>query len=228
MENVFEAEHVKGTRHEPDTGPVQRSVDNPDIIVTCDGFRRKCQREYVLQISRIHILAHRADNSGTFSRDEPDFGRAADTVYLRHDFLVYRRSHLPPVGPEHLIAVVFFRIVGSRNHHPRHGLFQPYGITQLRSRPQAIEYIHIETIGRKHIRRYQRKFAAMVTVIMRNAKTGACNRMMFPDIIGKALRSHAHGVAVHPVRPGTHYPSKPSGTEFEVPVKRIFKRGRVP
>ena len=115
----------------------------------------------------------------------------------------------------------------SRNHYTGHGLFQPDGITEFRRRAQALENIYIETVRRKHIGGYERKFAAVVAVVMRYAQTGSVRPAGFPYIIGKSLCRHTYRITVHPVSAGSHYTAQTAGSEFKVLVKRIFKGGRV-
>ena len=210
--------------HQADARAMERRIGNLDVVVAGDAFRRKQQRQLAVEEGLVHF--------GTDALREGrliDFHlfHRGDLAHFGDDILVMRRDDLGAVLPEYLVAVVFLGIVRCRNHDARLALEIADGEAQFRRRPDIVEDIDMDVIGHQHAGRDLGEQLAVVPAVV-----GDDGRNLFPDkilleIVGKPLRGHGHGIAVHAVGAGAHHAAQSARSELERAVECIFQHFRI-
>ena len=139
MIHILESNTVQALRHETHSASVKRGIHEFQFRMTLAGFRGKHEGENVGKILLVHVLAHHLDGSAFLLCLETHLGRIRNLGNLGYYILVHRRCNLRSVRPEHLVSVVFLRIVGSRHHDSGNGPLEPDGIAEFRCRPDVVE-----------------------------------------------------------------------------------------
>ncbi len=131
---------------------------------------------------------------------------------------------LGAVAPICLIAIVFLRIMAGGDVHAALASEFADGETQLRSRTEAVEEIHLYAVGRENISHDFSELAAVVAHVVSNSHTdlGKIGESLV-EIVGQSLGGCTHGIYVHAVGACSHDAAQTTGAELEIFVERFDK-----
>ena len=203
---------------------MQRSVDNLQVGVPCASLRAQSERKNVAQVAFVHIGSHHIYLCAPLSGNKLHHRRLADLVHLCHDVLILGRCNLSAVAPEHLVAVVFLRVVRSGHHHAGGSALEADGVRKFGRRTNIVEKINVDAVGAHYVRGDPGELTAVIAAVEGHADAQVLSSgETAQHIVRKALRSHSYRVFVHAVGAGTHNAAKATGAEFKILVEGVLK-----
>ena len=139
---------------------------------------------------------------------------AAGLLRGRRDPRVDGRDDLGAVGPVHLEAVVFPRVVAGRDHQAGRGLQVADGEGQHGRRDRAARRQHAQPSAGQHRGGFGReRLGATTGVVADDDRAGGGVRDRGLQVPRQAGRDPAHGGPVHPGRAGSQRPADTRGAE---------------
>ncbi len=228
MDDVFKADAAEGFRHEFDAAAVKGRIDNLEVCMLFDGLRAQGEGGDVAEVALVHLCTHHLNGSLAFSFDglEADSLRAFDLIDFGYDILVNRSGNLAAVFPEDFVAVIFLGVVAGCDHDASRGFLGADAVAELRRGTKAFEQIYLDAVVGKDIGRNLGKELRVVAGVIADAHALFTGNVLF-DVVGKALRGHAHRVFVHAVGTCTHSAAKAAGSKLESTVEGVLKGGFV-
>ena len=109
--------------------------------------------------------------------------------------------------------------MGGGDHHAGDGTGLADGITELGSRPDAIEYVDMQAVGAQDISCDPGKKFRIVAAVVRNADGHILTLCMLENVVCQALGSHTDSVPVHPVGTHTHHSPESSCAELKILIE---------
>ena len=209
---------------------MERCVDYLQVVLTFDYLGVDAQRMYFVQVRLVDVLA-----------DELNERRIALELHVFHlhlahlvdDAFVVRSQHLRPVFPISLVAVILLRVVARRYIHAGLTPQVTNGIRALGRGPHIVEQIDLNAVGREDVRHGLGELTTVVSAIVTHDHRDIFLALeVFLQIVGKALRSHAHRIDVHTVRTRAHDAAQPTCPELEILIEtfdqlRLVRRSQL-
>ena len=150
-----------------------------------------------------------------------------DFLHFGDDVAVVRRNDLSAVRPVGLVSVVLFRIVRSGDHYAAVAMEMTYREAQLRGRPQRVEQVNLEAVGRENVRHPFGEKAAVVAAVMADGHADRFVGESLFQVVRQSLSGHADRVDVHPVRADSHDSPQAARAELQIFIKTFGKLFRI-
>ncbi len=133
-------------------------------------------------------------------------------------------EHLSAVVPVGLVAVILAGVVAGGDVHTGLAAQLADGEGDLGRGAQALEEVHLDAVGREDVSHALGEHASVVTAVVAYYHRALLAREGFKDVVGEALRGHAHDILVHAVGAGSHDAAQTAGAELQVLVEGVDER----
>ena len=159
----------------------------------------------------------------------------AHFVHLVDDTLIVRLEHLRAILPVSLVSVVLFRVVRSGDVHTTLTFEVTDSETNLRSRTERLEQVHLDTVSREDVGYGLCEETTVVTAIVtyHNSHLAVLYvlkttfTLHLEQVVRITLGSLCHNVFVHSVGTYSHDTAQTAGTEFEGTIECVNEFGLV-
>ena len=205
--------------HAFQTGAVQRSVHQLQVGGACpiahtlgiDGIHKVVQTFLAavldLALGKGDIKVRRL------------YGKAVHRFNGGKNFCCHLKGDLAAVCTVDLVAVVLGRVVAGGDADARAAAVVPHRPAQRRSRFQTGINIGLDAVCRKDSCGFAGKHIALDTAVV--ADGNFLRQVGGIQVVGKALRSFADVVDIHPVGASTDDAPQTAGAEFQLPVEPV-------